>query len=301
MSSEAGSPRCLNCGAELTGAYCSACGQEDTELRVSLRRLAKDFLAEQLGLESKVPVTLWTLLRHPGQLTKDYLAGRRVRSLLPLRLYLSASVVYFLLLSLPIFGSSFKFSTTNTDRAAMDSSGFRFSVSQQARASAPNDMVFDTATSENLAKSLPKNRVGQFAARRLHRFVGMKPNEIGSFFKERFIHYMPNAIFFLLPVFTLILYLLYKKTGRFFAEHLIFTLHIHAFAFVALIILLPMPDWLGWIVPVWILVHLYIAMRRVYGESRWRTFGKFAVLMIGYNIVLQLTMLGVLLAIFATG
>jgi len=108
LSSEAGSPRCLNCGAELSGPFCSVCGQEDTELRVSLRRLAKDFLAEQLGLESKVPTTLWTLISKPGLLTKEYLGGRRVRSLLPLRLYLSASVVYFLLLALPFFGNEIK-------------------------------------------------------------------------------------------------------------------------------------------------------------------------------------------------
>src|SRR5215212_9831045 len=108
MSSETGSPRCLNCGADLTGQYCSACGQEDTELRVSLKRLARDFLAEQLGLESKVPTTLWRLMSKPGLLTKEYLSGKRVRSLLPLRLYLSASVIYFLLLALPFFGRSFE-------------------------------------------------------------------------------------------------------------------------------------------------------------------------------------------------
>ena len=123
MSSESGAPRCLNCGAELSGPYCSQCGQEDHELRVSLKRLARDFLAEQLGLESKVPTTLWTLLSKPGLLTKEYLAGRRVRSLLPLRLYLSASVVYCLLLSLPFFGRKFDspLKLTGVDAAAIDS------------------------------------------------------------------------------------------------------------------------------------------------------------------------------------
>lgn len=301
MSSEAGSPRCLNCGAELSGPYCSRCGQGDTELRVSLRRLANDFLAEQLGLESKVPTTLWTLIRHPGKLTKDYLAGRRVRALLPLRLYLSASVVYFLMLSLPIFGSSFKFNSTKADRAGLDSSGVHFSTKTSRVAVSDSTVVFDSALSNGVASRFQKNRLGTLAGERLRRFNGMKPSEIGAFFRERFVHYMPNVIFVLLPVFTLILYLMYRKTGRFFAEHLIFTLHIHAFAFVALIILLLLPDFISWVVPVWILVHLYIAMRRVYGESGWRTFGKFAALMIGYNIVLQLTMLALLAAIFATG
>ena len=131
MSSEAGSPRCLNCGAELTGQYCSQCGQEDSELRVSIMRLARDFMAEQLGLESKVPTTLWRLITKPGVLTKEYLSGKRVRSLLPLRLYLSASVVYFLLLAMPFFGRGFKsqLKMTGVDAAAIDSAGLKLDSS----------------------------------------------------------------------------------------------------------------------------------------------------------------------------
>ena len=223
-----------------------------------------------------------------------------MRALLPLRLYLSASVVYFLLLSVPWLGSPLKFSTTKSDRAGLDSSGFKYSTGAKLTVS-DTTMVFDSTLSNSIAKRLPQNQAGRFAAKRLKRFNGMKPNEIAAFFKERFVHYMPNAVFVLLPVFTFILYLLYRRSGRFFAEHLIFTLHIHAFAFVALILLLPLPESIGWVVPVWILVHLFIAMRRVYGESRWRTFGKFAILMIAYNVVLQLTMLAVIAAIFATG
>src|SRR4029079_15269073 len=171
--------------------------------------LVKDFLAEQLGLESKVPTALWTLLRHPGRLTKEYLGGRRVRSLLPLRLYLSASVVYFLLLSL--LGGGFKgnFKITDSDRAGIDS----------VRVESP-------------AKSA--GAVKQFINKRMKRFEGMTTQQVVKFFNDAFIHYMPNAVFLLLPVFTLILYLLYRKTGRFYAEHLIFTLHVHAFGFVAL-------------------------------------------------------------------
>lgn len=272
MSSETGSPRCLNCGAELAGPFCAQCGQENTELRVSLRRLVKDFLAEQLGLESKVPTTLWTLLRHPGRLTKDYLAGRRVRSLLPLRLYLSASVVYFLLLSIA-GGLKGNFRITESDRAGIDSSHV-----------------------ESPAK--PRGAVMQFVRKRMKRFDGMSTQEVVKFFNDAFIHYMPNAVFVLLPVFTTLLYLLYRKTGRFFAEHLIFTLHIHAFAFVALTLSLLTPDSLDWIAPVWILAYLYVALKVVYGETRRKTIGKFAALLFSYMVIFQITMAAVLALIF---
>jgi hypothetical protein len=274
MTSEGGDPRCLNCGAELSGHWCSKCGQEDNELRVSLRRLTRDFLADQLGLESKVPTSLWLLLSKPGLLTKEYLAGRRVRTLLPLRLYLSASVLYFLLLSLPFFGRTFSptVKLTGVEAATLDS----------VRSGKADSGATET-----------------FASRRMKRFGAMSTEEAVSFFRSSFVRYMPNAVFLLLPVFTLILYLLYRKTGRYFAEHLIFTLHVHAFAFVVLTIALILPDALDIVVPLWILVYLFIALRRVYEESRRRTAVKFAALLFSYMIILQITMLGVLGMIFA--
>lgn len=82
---------------------------------------------------------------------------------------------------------------------------------------------------------------------------------------------------------------------------MIFTLHIHAFAFVALIISLFLPKFLDIVAPVWILVYLFMALRRVYGESRGRTAGKFAALVFSYMLIYQITMLAVLGIIFAYG
>lgn len=295
MSSESGSPRCLNCGAELTGNFCSQCGQEDHELRVSLKRLIRDFMAEQLGLESKVPTTLWRLISRPGVLTKEYLAGKRVRSLLPLRLYLSASVVYFLLLSLPFFGRAFDpgLKITGVDAAALDSSGVKFDSS--------TTVTIGKIDRGRVAQSARGTFISDFVNRRMKRFGTLTTQEAIELFRTSFIRYMPNAVFLLLPVFTLILYLLYRKSGRFFAEHLIFTLHIHAFAFVVLIVGLILQDWLDVIVPVWILIYLYKALGVVYEEPRRKTLGKFAALLFTYMFIFQFAMLGVLAVIFAVG
>ena len=274
MSSESGSPRCLNC--------------------VSLKRLARDFLAEHLGLESKVPTTLWTLVSKPGVLTREYLAGRRVRSLLPLRLYLSASVVYFLLLSLPFLGQKFNqtLKLTGVDAAAIDSA-------RTEAASRSDTSALTIAVSGRRVASPRAKKIERFVNQRLNRFQTMSTEEAVTFFRSSFVRYMPNAVFLLLPVFTLILYLLYRRTGRFFAEHLIFTLHVHAFAFVVLTLSLFLPSALDIVVATWILVYLYIALRRVYGESRRRTAAKFAALLFSYMLILQITMLGVLGLIFA--
>jgi len=253
-------------------------------------------MAEQLGLESKVPTTLWTLIRHPGVLTKEYLAGRRVRSLLPLRLYLSASVVYFLLLSL-LGQPAVKFAMTDKDRAGLDSARAELGI-DSART---NPFVKIGGVSARSDSVSPKGGVKEFIRKRAKRFDGMTGQQVVKFFNDAFLHYLPNAIFFLLPVFTALLYLLYRKTGRYFAEHLIFTLHIHAFAFIALMLSLLTPDAFDWIAPVWILVYLYIALRVVYEESRKRTLGKFAALLFSYMLIFNITMVSIFAAIFAFG
>src|SRR6185503_15226774 len=150
-------------------------------------------------------------------------------------------------------------------------------------------------------KSASGTRIANFVNRRMKRFGAMSTQEAVDFFKKSFIKYMPNAVFLLLPVFTLILYVLYRKSGRFFAEHLIFTLHVHAFAFVVLILGLILPDWLDVIVPIWILVYLYKALGVVYEEPRGKTLGKFVALLFIYMFIFQITMLGVLGFIFAVG
>ncbi len=277
MSSEAGSPRCLDCGAELSSRFCRECGQEDSELRVSLRAVFRDFASEQLGLESKVPATFKALLARPGFLTKEYLAGRRTRWVRPLRLYLTTSVIYFLVLSFALqAGMKTGLRITDADSAAIDSSGVEASAE-------PTDAIEEAVLSRS-------QRIGAMSAEDRRQYFG-----------NAFTRYMPNAVFVLLPVFTLILYLLYRKTGRYFAEHLIFTLHIHAFAFLALLITLPLPEILGVIAPLWLLIYLYLAMKRVYGESTRRTAGKFAALLFSYMLIFQVAMLGVIGLIFFRG
>jgi len=90
---------CPNCGEERTGPYCSRCGQKDQALRQSALEFIRHGLNEYLGVDSRLWATLRLLLIRPGKLTTDHLQGRRRRYLAPIRLYLSATVLFFFLLS----------------------------------------------------------------------------------------------------------------------------------------------------------------------------------------------------------
>jgi Protein of unknown function (DUF3667) len=88
---------CLNCGADLQGAFCHDCGQKAAAHHLGLHAVAHDAVHEFLHLDGKILQTMKLLLFKPGQLTKDFIEGKRVRYISPIRLYLTWSVVFFAL------------------------------------------------------------------------------------------------------------------------------------------------------------------------------------------------------------
>ena len=93
----AGSPACLNCGTVLAGPFCYYCGQPDKNLLRFFPVLLRELLADFLDFDSRFARTMRPLLFHPGKLTRDYLDGRRFRYTPPLRLYIFASMAFFLI------------------------------------------------------------------------------------------------------------------------------------------------------------------------------------------------------------
>jgi hypothetical protein len=68
---------CLNCGATMGGPYCASCGQKQPHPDLTLRELVHEATEELAHWDGKVPATLKTLFLKLGQLTMDFLAGRR--------------------------------------------------------------------------------------------------------------------------------------------------------------------------------------------------------------------------------
>ncbi|NCF72682.1 MAG: DUF4286 family protein [Gammaproteobacteria bacterium] len=88
-------PNCLNCGTRLGGQYCGKCGQRSRSRLISIWQLLQEAFGDLLELDSRLWRTVLPLLIRPGQLTKDYLEGRRARYMPPFRTYLVLSVIFF--------------------------------------------------------------------------------------------------------------------------------------------------------------------------------------------------------------
>ena len=85
--SAAHSAVCLNCGAELTGAFCAACGQP-AHLHRSFVSLGHDILHSVFHFDTKLWRTLPELVFRPGRLTRRYVDGERAKFISPMALYL---------------------------------------------------------------------------------------------------------------------------------------------------------------------------------------------------------------------
>ena len=88
-------PYCENCGAPMAGPFCAQCGQAAIDYRRSFRHIIVDVLDSFLNWDSKFFATIVWLIARPWHLTNQFLAGRRVRYVHPLRLYLLVSILFF--------------------------------------------------------------------------------------------------------------------------------------------------------------------------------------------------------------
>ena len=85
---------CLNCGTELIGEYCHACGQH-AHVRRTLTSLVRDFVHGLLNFEGKIWRTLPLLAWQPGDLTRRYIEGQRSTFVSPIALFLFSIFLMF--------------------------------------------------------------------------------------------------------------------------------------------------------------------------------------------------------------
>ncbi|MBI2731709.1 MAG: DUF3667 domain-containing protein [Sphingobacteriales bacterium] len=88
---------CLNCGTEVAGRYCQQCGQENIEPKETFFHLVKHFFYDITHFDGKFFETVKLILFKPGFLSKQYMAGKRVSYLNPIRMYVFTSAFFFLI------------------------------------------------------------------------------------------------------------------------------------------------------------------------------------------------------------
>lgn len=295
---------CRNCGAELAGEYCHACGQSARNLRRPFFTLVKESVETLFAVDGRLAQTLPVLMLQPGRMSREYLDGRRARFIPPFRLYVFASLVFFVLLPLAM-GEGVGFTSQQAsmgqarqhveqafERGEMSAEEYQDALEglgiiegmmggrlpggsdgeEAAGAPAP-----DTGEAGQAAALPPEalealRRAGQSSNGNWSDFSFNQSNMNRLAAETR--RWVPRIMFALLPVFAALLALVYLWRRRFFYfDHLIVSLHFHAALFLAMSIgvLAAMVVGWGWVMLGLLLyanAYLYKMNRVVYGRGR---------------------------------
>jgi hypothetical protein len=224
-------------------------------------------------------------------LTVDFLEGRRQRSIRPVRLYFGLSVLYFLLLSLTSnFGNNFADNFSYGDKT---NSG---RTTSKAEADKPVQFDVNSKDLDFLDQVLPPD-VAKELRKRLSRFTNMPEKDAAQTVINGMRQQISKAMFFLLPVFALILKSLFFTRRIPYGAHLLFAFHYHAMLFVCLLILLlPLPGIIEFIIFMWACLYLPFAIRRTYEIGWFSTLWRCFMLSMLYLIAISLALLAALAA-----
>jgi hypothetical protein len=277
---------CRNCDAYAPDYFCPHCGQETNEHSPSAREFVHEFVLHYFAAEGRLWRTLGALAFHPGRLTIEYLRGRKRKYVLPLRLYLTVSVVFFLLLRVA---------------AAPGSESVSAAFHRKLNDGHTTFTILDLGFGKALRKpdgsftcDLPKWLCNRIAERAVQP-PGELERRVANLSTELFSH-LSTAVFLLLPLFAFYLQLAYSK--RRYGEHFLFALHVHSFWFLGLLVLLlPLPEWIRLPVEAYLIVYSVVALRAVYSSAWWATVLKG--LLIGFAYAVSLVMATLVMGMWA--
>lgn len=92
----AGARGCPNCGTLTAGVkFCPECGQDARSDRIFFTDLFRHALDQLFDADSRWRVTLSAVFPHPGALAEEYVAGKRMRYVNPVRFFLVLMLLVF--------------------------------------------------------------------------------------------------------------------------------------------------------------------------------------------------------------
>ncbi len=260
---------CLNCNHVVEKRFCGNCGQENIDTRKTFHHLFIDFFEDLTHYENSFWKTIKNLLTKPSSLSKEYLSGKRISYLAPVRLYIFISFFTFLMFALI--------------PSTADESPLEINVSKKENLKAQkvisakekklNEILesdwFTKPEKDSIRKIVALNNTTQnsfniFEFNSVEELdsiqkYGKEENKLPSFLyttakksilisqkytqeeiKEKLsksiIHNFPKVLILYMPLFAFFLWLFHGKKRWYYFDHGIFTLHY--FSFLLLISLL---------------------------------------------------------------
>lgn len=279
---------CQNCETRLQGPFCHVCGQENKHYLRNAFGILVEFLGDFSNWDSRVWRSLLPLWFKPGRLSRRYADGHRAPYIPPLRMYLFTSILAFLVFA-------FMVPTPEFDRPP------------EFLANTPGEQTERAWEADAQRIQIP------FMSEAFNRQLEEKVVLIAEDPQrgvDKFFSLAPQMMLLLLPVFALILKLLYIRRQYYYMEHLILALYSHSFV-LQLLMLHAGISWLAsslsptgvpvallgyvttlmlWMLP----LYLLVSQKVYYGQGWPVTLIKFVLAGLCYCLMLLIAMMYVL-------
>jgi hypothetical protein len=191
---------CVNCGEPIVASFCGRCGERRASERDnSLVGFGAEVVQTFASLDRSLLGSLRSLLARPGELTVEFMRGRRVNMMRPLQLFLLVNVGFFI------------WSTASDNR------------------------MFDTPLNVHMHDTWHKSLATRLVQARIEsRHITM--DAYRRTFDDAATVQAKTLIVTMVPVFALLVGLLHLDRRRYLLEHLVFALHTYAALLILVVI-----------------------------------------------------------------
>lgn len=280
-------PHCKNCGHELHGQFCSVCGQHAFVTNQPLKDSFFSYLDTNYAFDRQLGHTLRDLFFKPGYLAREYMHGHIARHVHPFKLYFFASILLFGVM-VPItqnYGSKEQLSDNKPliDTMKVSKGGVHLGNDTEQHKEEPA-IIFGSnsdSTSSSFDKKVEK------------KLTGMTQKELF----QKFLSYLSISVLFLMPLFALLLMMLYRNRERYYIGHLILSIHQHSVLFFAISLSLiwkllvsskyTIGGWLSWAM----LIYFVLSIAHFYNEKIFKSVLKAILLLFLYLIVCSIAII----------
>ncbi|MGJ5640714.1 DUF3667 domain-containing protein [Formosa sp. S-31] len=300
------SKTCNNCEYIFDSSfnYCPNCGQKSNE-GLTVGVLFKNTIHNYFSVDARFFKSFFPLLVRPGFLPSKFVEGKRLLYLHPAQFYLFASLVFFFLFSFEVRKQETNFDkvlkkeavTTPKDhkpRETVQIGNSNFNVVAIGDTITPvtdyNDLKLENKKVDSLiAHNAPeievlkalgmKDDASWFQRKFYGQLYKLYKYKSGGSILETFYNYIPISLFILLPIFALLLKLVYFRKGV-FAVHLVFSLYYFSFLFVLLSLFtilhffIKLPNIIYTVITLLSFVYLYLAVLKFYKSGLFSSFFK---------------------------
>ncbi|MCX2680132.1 DUF3667 domain-containing protein [Galbibacter sp. EGI 63066] len=285
---------CNNCEKTFDVSYdfCPFCGQKKED-KLTLGVLFYNTISNYFSFDARFFKSFLPLMIKPGFLPEKFIEGKRRTYIHPAQFYLFISIVFFFLFSISIdFSGGIDSEESNIKVNTLVDKELREELNdsldlENEQLSKTVSSAIDKVTEESKIDSMiqagaPKTEIysamgmnedaGYFERKTYEQMLRLRKGTGKKAIAQAFIDSFPIAMFFLLPIFALLLKLFFYK-DRPYVWHLVFSFYFFCFGFALLSFdylvsyVVNIPTWINALLFLAFFVYLIFAIRRFYKQS----------------------------------